>query len=437
VSGSANEDSLLQFGATVAFGYTYKGPLAGEAELPGRTLNFVNRGKRESLAFARICVGGSPYRLAQLSLLIGLAYWVGPIDLIPARTPYVGHLDEACALIGALVIARRLAPDMLDSAADISATIPARRGVAESLPNFFIVGAARCGTTSLFTALGRHRDVFCCPVKEPNHFCSDRNAKSWVIESAKRRLVLLSRDQPPPPTLPRVATTPDLATYRGLFADWAGQPAVGEASTAYLLSADAARNIADAVPAARIIIVLRHPVHRAQSEYLMHAQLGRSRAELDAAIAGWQHPPHGELEALANIVRGSLYAPQIRRYLAAFPREQILFLLFDDVLQAPQAALRQVFEHIGVPVENGVGITLTQENESKAVRSARLNRMLARTGMRDTILHLLPPAWRRRLARRYYRADPVERPNIPAALFADDLVETEALIGRDLSAWRC
>jgi uncharacterized membrane protein YkvA (DUF1232 family) len=238
--------------------------------VPGRTLNFVSRGKRESLAFARICVGGSPYRLAQLSLLIGLAYWVGPIDLIPARTPSVGHLDEACALIGALVIARRLAPDMLDSAADISATIPARRGVAESLPNFFIVGAARCGTTSLFTALGRHRDVFCCPVKEPNHFCSDRNAKSWVIESAKRRLVLLSRDQPPPPTLPRVATTPDLATYRGLFADWAGQPAVGEASTAYLLSADAARNIADAVPAARIIIVLRHPVHRAQSEYLMH-----------------------------------------------------------------------------------------------------------------------------------------------------------------------
>ena len=399
-----------------------------------RRLDVFTRGKRESQVFARICVGGTPYRLAQLSLLIGVAYLVGPIDLIPAHTPYIGHLDEACVVIGAFVIARRLAPEMLDPAA-ATAPIAGKRGVAASLPNFFIVGAARGGTTSLFAALGRHPDVFCCPVKEPNHFCADRNAKTWVIESAKKRMVLLSCDQPPPPTLPRVATTPDFETYRALFAGWAGQPAVGEASTAYLLSADAARKIADACPAARIIIALRHPVHRAQSEYLMHAQLGRSRAELDRAVADWRHPPDGELETLANIVRGSLYAPQIRRYLAEFPREQILFLLFEDMVRDPQAALRRVFEHIGVSPQAGAGIALTQENESKAVRSAGLNRMLARTGLRDTILHLMPPAWRRRLARRYYRADPVERPHIPAALFEDDLVETEALIGRDLSAW--
>ncbi len=405
-------------------------------DVSGWRFDVLDKGKREGLAFARILVGGSAYRLAQLSLLVGFAYWIGPLDLIPARTPYIGHLDEACALIGAFVIARRLAPTTSDDAADTGVTISARRGVSGSLPTFFIVGAARCGTTSLFTALGQHPDVFCCPVKEPNHFCTDRNAKGWVIESAKKRMVLLARDQPAPPKLPRVATTPDFPTYRKLFAGWAGQTAVGEASTAYLLSTDAARNIADAFPAARIIVVLRQPVQRAQSEYLMHAQLGRSRADLDAAVADWQHPPAGELETLANIVGGSLYAPQIRRYLAEFPREQILFLLFEDVLRDPAAALREVFAHIGVSPEAGAGIGLSRENESKAVRSAGLNRMLASTGLRDTILHLMPRALRRSLARRYYRAATVERPNIPASLFAADVLETEALIGRDLPAWR-
>jgi hypothetical protein len=177
-------------------------------------------------------------------------------------------------------------------------------------------------------------------------------------------------------------------------------------------------------------------VQRAQSEYLMHAQLGRSRADLDAAVADWEHPPPGELESLGNIVGGSLYVPQIRRYLAEFAREQILFLLFDEVLRDPAAALAQVFAHIGVSAEAGAGIALSRENESRAVRSAGLNTVLASTGLRDTILHLMPRTLRRSLARSYYRAERVERPGIPSALFHDDLIETERLIGRDLSAWR-
>jgi hypothetical protein len=257
-----------------------------------------------------------------------------------------------------------------------------------------------------------------------------------VIESARRRMVLLAQGEPSPPRLPRVATTLDFDTYRTFFAGWNGEAAIGEASTAYLLSMDAARQIAERFPAARIIIVLRHPVARAQSEYLMHAQLGRSRADLDAAVADWAHPPDGELETLSNIVEGSLYAPQIARYLAAFPREQILFLLFDDIVREPAAALAAVFDHIGVSREAGAGIALSRENESKTVRSTGLNRLVARTGLRETILHLLPRAVRRSLARRYYSAGSVERPAIPVSLFVDDIAQTAVLIGRDLSAWQ-
>jgi hypothetical protein len=168
----------------------------------------------------------------------------------------------------------------------------------------------------------------------------------------------------------------------------------------------------------------------------MHQQLGRSPADLAWAVRARGALPEGELEALASIVGGSLYAPQIARYLAEFPREQILFLLFEDVLRDPSGALARIFAHIGVSPAAGAGIALSRENESRAVRSAGLNSILFRSGMRETILHLMPRRLRQALARRYYRAESIERPDIPASLFEADITQTEVLIGRDLTVWR-
>jgi hypothetical protein len=396
--------------------------------VPGRAAGVAIQAFGECATFAHIIWGGKAYRAAQAAMIVGIGYLIGPIDLIPARVPYFGHLDEIGILIGSFLIARKVAP----AKATNWPNTPAAPGI---LPNFFIVGAARCGTTSLYDALGRHPDVFCCPVKEPNHFCTDRNARDWVVESAKRRAVLLAPGEPRAAALPRVATTPDLATYKSLFAGWAGERAIGEASTAYLLSTNAAAEIAKAQPYARIIIVLRQPVQRAQSEYLMHLQLGRDRADLDSVVTG--HPENlvGELQVLNSIIAGSLYAPQIKRYLDEFPRKNILFLLFEDLVRDPAATLQTVFRHIGVSPQQGEGIALARENESRAVKSPRLNRLLAGTGLRDLILHLLPTRLRRSLARRYYDTKQVTRPAIAANLFRDDIIETEALIGRNLAHW--
>jgi len=397
--------------------------------MSGRAAEITVRALGECSAFTRILVGGTAYHAARAAIAVGLLYLVGPIDLIPAHTPYIGHLDEFGMLVGSFLLARRIAP-----APQMRwPRLPAGEGV---LPNFFIVGAARCGTTSLYDALGRHLDVFCCPVKEPNLFCTDRNARPWVIESAKRRAVLLAPGEPRSPALPRVATTTDVALYKSLFAAWSGEPAIGEASTAYLLSTEAAAEIAKLQPNAKIIIVLRHPVQRAQSEYLMHLQLGRAKTDLDAAIAGRTQHLTGEMQVLKNILEGSLYAPQIRRFLAHFPRENILFLVFEDLVRDPAAALRAAFHHIGVSPDQARAIMLARENESRAVKSQRLNRLLAGTGLRDLILHLLPAKLRRSLARRYYQAATATRPAIDIGLFHEDIAETERLIGRSLAHWR-
>lgn len=397
--------------------------------MSGKAAELTVQALGECSAFARIIFGGRGYHAARATIAMGVGYLVGPFDLIPAHIAYFGHLDEIGMLVGTFLIARQIAP----APQARWPRWPAHPGI---LPNFFMVGAPRCGTTSLYDALGRHPEVFCCPVKEPNLFCTDRNARSWVIESAKRRAVLLAPGEPRSPALPRVATTTDVALYKSLFAAWSGEPAIGEASTAYLLSTQAAAEIARLQPDARIIIVLRQPVQRAQSEYLMHLQLGRAKTDLDAVIAGRAGHLTGEAQVLRNIIDGSLYAPQIERFLANFPRENILFLLFEDLVRDPAAALRAAFHHIGVLPEQGKAIVLARENESRAVKSQHLNRFLAGTGLRDVILHLLPARLRRFLSRRYYKAASVARPVIDIGLFRDDIAQTERLIGRSLAHWR-
>jgi len=118
-------------------------------------------------------------------------------------------------------------------------------------PNFFIVGAAKAGTTSLWQYLRQHPDVFMPQTeltKEPTHF-SDL-------------------------TPPWASQFRDWDAYLKLFEPVQEQRAIGEASVAYLFSSDAAERIHARYPGARIIIALRHPAERAYSHYKFMCELG-------------------------------------------------------------------------------------------------------------------------------------------------------------------
>jgi hypothetical protein len=376
--------------------------------MQGLLVRVVSRAYENCLFLRRICSVDRACVGSQLALLAGLAYLVGPVNFIPDNQTIFGHADEFAFLIGGFLLARRLAPR--DLVPDL--------GEAAVVPNFFIAGAARCGTTSLFEALAQHPDVFCCPVKEPNYFATELAERPHVVESARQRGVLLAPGMASLAVLPRVAITTDYRTYLSLFSGWKGQRAVGEASTAYLMSPHAAAEIARRQPNARIIIVLRHPVQRARSEAQMHAQLGR------------------EPGADPDVTAASRYAPQVRRFLEAFPREQILFLLFETMLADPAGTLRTVFRHIGVDPEGGAGITLRHQNQSRQVRFTTFNRILFRSGLRDVLLHIMPAKLRRLIARRYYgQAADVPDLGLSIEPFRADVEETGWLIGQDLSHW--
>ena len=139
-------------------------------------------------------------------------------------------------------------------------------------PNFFIVGAPKAGTTSLYHYLDQHPDIYMSPIKEPCHFCYEVRPENFE-PSLRERAIQLEKDvleylHGPMDRKRSGGIVTEWEDYLRLFTAATTQRVVGEASVNYLLSKSAAGAIAGRLPHARIIMVLRSPADRAFSQYL-------------------------------------------------------------------------------------------------------------------------------------------------------------------------
>lgn len=182
-------------------------------------------------------------------------------------------------------------------------------------PNFIVLGAMKAGTTTLFEYLRRHPDIFVPPCKEPAFFSRDDVfALGWEW-------------------------------YLGLFAEARAGQVCGELSTCYTRALEfphAAERIAQHLPQARFVYILRNPVERAHSHYV-HLMLQQQVRGVHGPI----RLPEA-LERYPTIVDTSCYYRQLTRYLAHFPRERFLLVTLESLQKAPQAVLAQIQRHIGV-----------------------------------------------------------------------------------------
>lgn len=298
-----------------------------------------------------------------------------------------------------------------------------------ALPNFFIVGAAKSGTTSLYRYLSMHPQVYMSTNKEPRFFS-------------------LPEGQPPDFRGPgdieishRCSIT-DLAEYEALFDNADDAIAVGESSVTYLWSQDAAERIHKKVPHARIIIVLRNPVERAWSGYL-HKM--RENVEPCTSFA----------EALAEEVAGKrcdwaplwhyrdmgFYHDQLTRYLDLFGPEQVKVFLFEDLKADPHSMVRSIFKFLGV--DPGFEPNLkTRENVTGVPKSRVLQNLLNSRGSLKTVLRcLLPKRLAHGLATKVRNRN-LGKPDRPTETFEElrktyreDILQLQELIDRDLSSW--
>jgi hypothetical protein len=189
-----------------------------------------------------------------------------------------------------------------------------------TVPNLFVVGAAKAGTTALWKHLDMHPDIFMSRLKEP-HFFSRGGT----------------------PGLPLVK---DPVAYAELFVGGAGHRYRGEASPSYLWDSETPTRIREGAPDARIVISLRDPVERAYANYWTHVGLGVEKRTFSAAV-------HEELAAddvdlaatpAPHVARG-FYAEQVARYLEAFGDATIV-LLFDEFVADVRGTMSSVFARL-------------------------------------------------------------------------------------------
>jgi hypothetical protein len=244
-----------------------------------------------------------------------------------------------------------------------------------AFPNFFIVGAAKAGTTSLYHYLSRHQQVFMSAVKEPHYF-------SQVAPDPGLRFVYAYR------------STRDEASYRKLFRAAGKKKAIGEASTSYLWDEETPARIQARVPAAKIVIMLREPVARAHSHYLNDMREGvETRPFLQALKEDYAHARKGWGISRLYVELG-LYAGQVRRYLASFTERNVLVLFFEEFSADTKTALRKVWDFLELEgPADGQDDYQAVHNAYAAPRSI-ISQAIMGTPLLRAMGRLLPKAWR-------------------------------------------
>ena len=297
------------------------------------------------------------------------------------------------------------------------------------LPNFLIIGAPKSGTTSLGRYLRHHPEVFIPKVEEPKYFAYPGHPPAY--ESPDRAAVVKGACW-------------KLDDYQQLFAPWQDQKMGGEKSAQYLWSPRAAGAIRDLIPDVRLIVILRNPADRAHSHFThnlraLREPLTEFRAALDA------EPERKRQNWSYNYLyreRGR-YAEQLDRYYDLFPREQILVLLYDDLVEDAAAVMQAVCRHLGVSETCDLPVG-ERHNVSVGVPTyGLLHRVLTRESPVKSVLRtVLPPAVQRRVWRSLFDWNLAPLPKFDPALrrqliqeAADDIRRLERLINRDLSAW--
>ncbi len=295
-----------------------------------------------------------------------------------------------------------------------------------TLPTFLVIGVAKAGTTSLYQHLKAHPEVFMSPKKEPNFFSYD--GAEPEVDFRNPQWITNWED------------------YRALFEGVRDEKAVGEASPRYFHSAVAPARIKETLPAARLMALLRHPVERAHSHYMMMMNAGvlayrpfeplfREKAR---TVATWDQEP------LACFgFRHSFYYENLRRYFDLFPRDRIKILLFEEYNADPRAVLADVFRFLDVDAGFVPDLEARYNPSHGMPKSPLLHKTVMRPNALKTIARkLVPGAVRKKATGFLFRRIRTRKSSLDEAVrrefmdvYREDVLKVQDLIGRDLSGW--
>ncbi|MEL6812823.1 MAG: sulfotransferase domain-containing protein, partial [Bacteroidota bacterium] len=269
------------------------------------------------------------------------------------------------------------------------------------------------GTTSLFNYLEEHPEVFVPKIKEPHFFSHPEVASTYY----------------------KTTLIGTMAAYESLYEKAASFKAVGDLSSSYLFNPRSAGRIWDYNPKAKIVMILRNPVERAVSHYLMDRNLGLIQKPLRDVM----EKPEENRVFYEQYVELGHYEAQIKRYLDCFKRDRILILLSDELFEDTPNTLTKLFHFLGVDKSFMPDLN-KRYNQFKEPRFPFINRLKNSRGVKR-IFDSLPGGFKKIVTRAAFDTQ-VDKPlleeerSLLLEMYKTELEGLEALIEKDLSSWK-
>jgi hypothetical protein len=311
------------------------------------------------------------------------------------------------------------------------------------MPNFFVVGAPKAGTTSLYHYLGQHPEIYMSPVKEPNFFASEIRPENLADElkaEAAQDYAELQEYLRGPMTGKRFGgMITEWEDYLKLFRDVGSEKAIGEASVCYLWSKTAAENIRRAVGAAKIVLILRDPADRAFSQYLQCLASGRIHEPFALHIEQSRRRTNAMFTVMHPLLEFGLYHEQVCRFLTRFGQANVLILFYEDYRRDLAGSLRQIYGFLGIDT-NFTADTSKTFHKPQVPRFAATVRLLRKLRIHKRIEEAHSEVLRGIVKSALFRSrqslvmSATDRTTL-IDYYRDDIQKLAALVNRDLSAW--
>ena len=283
--------------------------------------------------------------------------------------------------------------------------------------DFFIVGAPKSGTTSLYHYLDQHHDISMSIVKEPNYFSAEELKRQELYYKAK----IIS----------------EIDEYNNLFERKKNNQLLGEASVSYLFYSDVASKIKLYNPDAKIIILLRNPVERAYSHYNMDRRLGYVKEDLTKIINDSSVKNHS-LYYQQYIQLGQYYT-QVKNYIDVFGRDNVCVMLYDHLKENNKKLTDKVISFLKLKEYDGIDYDIPY-NSSKNSDFKIVNFLYTLSSLRRLVLMIFPASLLDYLESKFFKNEKLVMPQDLDRqlydLYSDEILLLEKMLNLDLSLWK-
>ena len=278
----------------------------------------------------------------------------------------------------------------------------------------FIVGAPKAGTTSLHYYLNEHPEILMSSVKEPDFF-SDKEIVDQGLYYGTSRINTSQK-------------------YHNLFSDNKEEKIFGESSVSYLYYPEVPKRIKKYNTEAKIIIMLRNPVDRAFSHYLMDFRLGLLSDRFEDVFNKKEGLKFQQYFLLGN------YYSQVKRYFDAFSKENVHIIWYSDFKKDAEKEVQKVFKFIDVDSNYKVSFE-TVHNSFSMPKNKIIRNIYSIVWLRKLLSFLFPSTFVGFIKSTLFKKG--NKPKIPTEIrkifteyYLDDICKLEELLSINLSEWK-